>query len=71
MNYKFKVGELVRVYQSDIGLITARRPSTRSETVFQPYRRIAPAAMYTILRGGTAIHAWEHELRKVSESNEL
>ena len=64
MNYKFQVGDLVRVYQSDIGLVTARRHHHRLR---HPRRLTERAVEYTILRGGITITAWEHELRKVNK----
>ena len=58
MNYKFQVGELVRVRPNDIGLVTAR-----SDSFHLP--------KYTILIGGITITAWEAALTKAGESNEL
>lgn len=60
MKYKFQVGELVRVRQSDIGLVTARR---RLQGIGEC------ANKYTIITRGITITAWEHGLRKVNKND--
>ena len=63
MNYKFQVGDLVRVRPDGgtgyLGLVTDR-PHRQDELFW-----------YKILVQGYTVHCPEHELTKVSENNEL
>ena len=61
MNFKFQVGDLVKVRPNDIGLVTARKHLLAAAS--GPNVRWAE---YTILIGGIPTIAWEYELTKVS-----
>ena len=68
MNYKFKVGELVKVGSYRLAVRHALGDALALVIDRSPYES---PPYYQILIQGDYITAWEHELTKVSESNEV
>lgn len=69
MNFKFRIGDLVKVKDSgDLALVTGILPQSQGYAAWQ---RAADIVMYTILIGGIPTTLWGYEMTKISENNAL